>query len=105
MNFPLFGGQKLFLVRVFSSVFSSLPFGLSYNFFQKSIDKLKPMCYNIDTEKERNPTKMEKIISDNQLRALRKIRGDWGDVKPYTRIERDKKKYSRKQKHKKGWEE
>ena len=23
---------------------------------------------------------MEKTISDNQLRALRKIRGDWGDV-------------------------
>lgn len=48
---------------------------------------------------------MEKTISDNQLRALRKIRGDWGDVKPYTRVECDKKKYSRKQKHKKSWDE
>lgn len=105
MNFPLFGGQELFSVRVFSSALSSLLFGLSYNFFKKSIDKLKPMCYNKGTEKERNPTKMEKTISDNQLRALQKIRGDWGDVKPYTRVERDKKKYSRKQKHKKGWDE
>lgn len=48
---------------------------------------------------------MGKTISDAQLRALNKIRGDWGGVKPYTRIEKDKKKYSRKQKHKKGWDE
>ena len=48
---------------------------------------------------------MEKKISDNQLRALKKIRGDWGDVKPYTRIERDRKKYNRKQKHKGFYEE
>lgn len=44
-------------------------------------------------------------ISEKQLNALKKIRGDWGSVKPYTRIEKDKKKYSRKQKHKKGWDE
>ena len=44
---------------------------------------------------------MGKTISDAQLRALNKIRGDWGDVKPYTRIEKDKKKYNRKEKHKK----
>ncbi len=43
---------------------------------------------------------MEKKISDGQLNALNKIRGDWGMVKPYTRIEKDKKKYSRKNKHK-----
>lgn len=43
---------------------------------------------------------MEKKISDAQLRALNKIRGDWGEVKPYTRIEKDKKKYNRKEKHK-----
>ena len=44
---------------------------------------------------------MGKGISDAQLRALQKIRGDWGDVKPYTRIERNRKKYSRKEKYKK----
>ena len=44
-------------------------------------------------------------ISEKQLNALKKIRGDWGGVKPYTRIEKDKKKYSRKQKHKRGWGE
>lgn len=32
--------------------------------------------------------------------TLRKVRGDWGGVKPYTRIERNKKKYNRKIKHK-----
>lgn len=36
--------------------------------------------------------------SEAQLRALRKVRGDWGDVKPYTRIEAAKKnRYDRKQ--------
>ena len=35
---------------------------------------------------------MSKTISDAQLRALNKIRGDWGGVKPYTRIEKNKKK-------------
>lgn len=47
---------------------------------------------------------MEKKIFDWQLNALNKIRGDWGMVKPYSRIEKDKKKYSRKNKHKKWWE-
>ena len=48
---------------------------------------------------------MGKTISDAQLRALNKIRGYWCGVKPYTRIEKDKKKYNRKQKHKKSWDE
>ena len=48
---------------------------------------------------------MERNISNAQLNALKKIRGDWGGVKPYTRIEKDKKKYNRKQKHKKSWDE
>lgn len=39
-------------------------------------------------------------MNDKFYEALRKQRGDWGNVKPYTRVERDKKKYSRKQKHK-----
>lgn len=32
----------------------------------------------------------------------RTIRGSWGDINPVTRIERDKTKYTRKTKHKKG---
>ena len=39
-------------------------------------------------------------MNDKFYEALRKQRGDWGQVKPYTRIEKNKKKYSRKQKHK-----
>lgn len=38
---------------------------------------------------------MERKTSEAQLKALRKIRGDWGGVKPYTRIERSKKSYNR----------
>lgn len=34
--------------------------------------------------------------SETQLRAMRKVRGDWGGVKPYTRIEQNKKRYNRK---------
>lgn len=40
------------------------------------------------------------MTKEQQLNAMRKIRGDWGGVKPFTRIERNKKKYTRKQKHK-----
>lgn len=39
-------------------------------------------------------------MNKKQLDALKKIRGDWGNVKPYTRVERDKTKYTRKTKHK-----
>jgi hypothetical protein len=42
-------------------------------------------------------------ISEKQLNALKKIRGDWGGVKPYTRIIENKKKYNRKEKHKKDY--
>lgn len=35
--------------------------------------------------------------------VYRSIRKDWGEVKPYTRIEEDKRK--KKPKHKKGWDE
>lgn len=34
--------------------------------------------------------------SEAQLRAMCKVRGDWGGVKPYTRIEAAKKSYNRK---------
>lgn len=40
------------------------------------------------------------MTKNQELAALKKIRGDWGMVKPYTRVEKDKKKYSRKEKHK-----
>lgn len=43
---------------------------------------------------------MEQKTSTSQLKALRKIRGDWGGVKPYTRIERSKKSYNRQLEHK-----
>lgn len=36
--------------------------------------------------------------SEAQLRAMRKVRGDWGDVRPFTRVEAAKKnRYDRKQ--------
>ena len=36
--------------------------------------------------------------SEAQLHAMRKLRGDWGDVRPFTRIEAAKKnRYDRKQ--------
>lgn len=34
--------------------------------------------------------------SEAQLRAMRKVRGDWGDVRPYTRVEAVKTRYDRK---------
>lgn len=35
--------------------------------------------------------------SEAQLRVMRKVRGDWGDVRPFTRIEAAKKnRYDRK---------
>lgn len=39
-------------------------------------------------------------MNDKFYDALKKQRGDWGGVKPYTRVERDRKKYTRKRKHK-----
>lgn len=48
--------------------------------------------------------KKKKIISDSNptYEVVKKIRGDWGGVKPYTRIELSKKK-QKKEKHKKDW--
>ena len=34
--------------------------------------------------------------------TIKKIRNDWGNVKPYTRVELSKKK-QKKEKHKKDW--
>lgn len=39
------------------------------------------------------------LISPNK-----KIRKDWGSIKPYTRVEKDKSKYCRKDKYKKNYE-
>lgn len=50
---------------------------------------------------------MSKKKNKNQLKSqyevIRSIRGDWGTVKPYTRIEEDKR--FKKPKHKKGYED
>lgn len=40
----------------------------------------------------------KKKITNSIYEVVRKIRGDWGQVKPYTRIEQDKRK--KKTKHK-----
>lgn len=39
----------------------------------------------------------------NSYEVNRSIRRDWGAIKPYTRIEEDKRK--KKEKYKKGWDE
>ena len=39
----------------------------------------------------------------NSYEVNRSIRRDWGAIKPYTRIEEDKRK--KKDKYKKGWED
>lgn len=45
---------------------------------------------------------MKEHFSDEQYKAYKKNRGDWGEVKPYTRIFDDgrKRAQSRKPKHK-----
>lgn len=37
----------------------------------------------------------------SNIELMQTIRKDWGEVKPFTRIEKNKKAYSRKEKHKK----
>lgn len=45
------------------------------------------------------------MTKEQELKTLKKIRGDWGMVNPCSRVERDKTKYTRKQKHKgKAWD-
>ena len=46
-------------------------------------------------------SKKKKIKERTQYEVIRSIRGDWGQVKPYTRIEDDKR--FKKPKRKKGW--
>ena len=50
---------------------------------------------------------MSKKKSTNKPRSnyevYRAIRKDWGEIKPYTRVETDKR--FKKPKHKKGWDE
>ena len=36
----------------------------------------------------------------NQLEIIKSLRKSWGDLNPTTRVVKDKKKYTRKQKHK-----
>lgn len=42
---------------------------------------------------------MAKKVKTN-IEIISSIRRDWDDIKPFTRIEKNKKAYSRKQKHK-----
>ena len=44
-------------------------------------------------------------MKDEMRAVYLKLRHDWGGVKPYTRIEKNRKKYSRKKKYKKTEEE
>lgn len=48
-------------------------------------------------------SKKKKVKERTQYEVIRSIRGDWGQVKPYTRVEDDKR--FKKPKHKKGWDE
>lgn len=49
--------------------------------------------------KTKEVDEMAKKVKTN-IEIMSSIRRDWGDVKPFTRIEKNKKAYSRKQKHK-----
>lgn len=58
------------------------------------LDKWAAVCYNfIMKEREQTVNKKEKDISNSNptYEVLKKIRNDWGQVKPYTRIEESKK--------------
>lgn len=48
-------------------------------------------------------SKKKKTTPRNSYEVNRSIRRDWGAIKPYTRIEEDKRK--KKEKYKKGWDE
>lgn len=48
-------------------------------------------------------SKKNKNKQRSQYEVIRSIRNDWGMVKPYTRIEEDKR--FKKPKHKKGYDE
>jgi hypothetical protein len=45
---------------------------------------------------------MKEKAKRNPLLQYNMVRSDWGNVKPYTRVESDRTKYSRKTKHKKS---
>ena len=63
------------------------------------LDNAASMCYNGFRKGEKV---MRKMKSDIEI--IQSIRRNWGMVKPYSRIEKNKKAYSRKQKHKGKWE-
>lgn len=48
-------------------------------------------------------SKKKKIKPRNSYEVNKSIRRDWGVIKPYTRIEENKKK--KKEKYRKDWEE
>lgn len=45
---------------------------------------------------------MKRKIVKIKIKSI-KLRNNWGKVKPYTRIEEDKSKFNRKEKHKKDF--
>lgn len=49
--------------------------------------------------KTKEVDEMAKKVKTN-IEIISSIRRDWDDIKPFTRIEKNKKAYSRKQKHK-----
>lgn len=50
---------------------------------------------------KKNKSKKKKSFYELQ----KTIRRDWGDINPVTKVEKDKTKYSRKQKHRKNYQE
>lgn len=51
----------------------------------------------VDSRRDDTPT-----FNEVSYETIKKIRNDWGNVKPYTRIELSQKK-RKKEKHKKDW--
>ena len=47
--------------------------------------------------------KQKKVKNRNSYEVNKAIRHDWGEVKPYTRIEEDRR--FKKDKYRKGWDE
>ena len=44
--------------------------------------------------------KRGKLIHPDQVELARRIRKDWGDIRPVTQVVPSKKRYTRKEKHK-----
>lgn len=49
--------------------------------------------------------KKKKKKKSTNIELYQSIRKDWGDINPVTRVVRDKTKYTRKEKHKRSYED